>query len=150
VVALSTVEVRVDRDPVCYAYLGDGRPDRHHLAGQLVAGHDRVRGGDFTVHDVQIGAADAAADHAHHHFSRSGRRVRHGLDLDRARCGDHCRAHRVPGWSWVMPPCYWLVAWLLAGRVATGWPRGAGPARRPRPDPGHALGCPAWRRRFSR
>ncbi|GIE54490.1 hypothetical protein Ani05nite_80240 [Amorphoplanes nipponensis] len=33
---------------------GDLRTERHDLAGELVARHDRVRGGELAVHDVQV------------------------------------------------------------------------------------------------
>src|SRR3954465_6830262 len=60
-VAVPAEQRRLDRDDVTDAHAGHVAPDRDPLAGELVAGDDRIaRRRELAVDDVQVGAADPA------------------------------------------------------------------------------------------
>jgi len=61
VVAFVAVQRRVDRDARADCELADSRADRHDHTGELVPGHDRQRGRELALQDVQVRSAQAAA-----------------------------------------------------------------------------------------
>ncbi len=74
---------------------GDTRPQCADASHDLVAGHHRVAGpGQFTVHDVQIGAAHAAGAHPDAHLT--GRRSGQLLPPDLLKRPPRCRQHHGP------------------------------------------------------
>jgi hypothetical protein len=90
--ALSTRDIRLDGDEVASIQVASGHDDP---AGYLVTEDDRRRRRKLTVHNVQIGTADADGERFEQDRTRSGHRLGKGLDTNVTRAVEPDRPHQA-------------------------------------------------------